>query len=114
MRVQMGLPPPGLHPPPGAAGPIAPAGSTGLGGNGGRSWKVAGEVICDVGVPLPAGAVTLGGSKALVPINTGAVYVKQVPKSKIGTMDVKDLRILPLRFDEQGQRRRSSAKQLLA
>ena len=110
LRVQMGLPPPGLHPPPGAAGPIAPQDPLVWVAMEADHGKVAGEVICDVGVPLPAGAVTLGGSKALVPINTGAVYVKQVPKSKIGTMDVKDLRILPLRFDEQGQRREEFSK----
>ena len=69
--------------------------------------KVTGEIIW---VALSAGSVTLGGAKALIPINTGALYVKQVQKSKVATMDIKDLRVLPLRFDEQGQRREEFSK----
>ena len=110
LRVQMGLPPPGLHPAPGAAGPVVPQDPMVWVAMEADHGKVAGEVICDVGVPLPAGAVTLGSSKALIPINAGALYVKQVQKSKVGTMVVKDLRVLPLRFDEQGQRREEFSK----
>ena len=105
LRVQLGLPPPGLPAAVPAAAPAADA--------EGKVWvamehdhgKVAGEIICDVGLPLPAGSVTLGPDKALIPVNAGALYVKQVTKSKIATMDVRDLRTLPLVFDEQGNRK---------
>ena len=109
-RVAQGLPPPGLHvaPPPqaGAAGPVAgdadPMVWVSLESDVGR---VAGEVVIAEGVPLPAGSVTLGNNKALIPEGGGALAVKQVSKSLVGTMGVKDLRTLPLVFDQQGNRR---------
>ena len=67
--------------------------------------RVAGEVVVNEGVPLPAGSVTLGNNKALIPEAGGALAVKQVPKSLVGTMGVRDLRTLPLVFDPQGNRR---------
>eukprot|EP00435_Cladocopium_sp_Y103_P029379 s1915_g7.t1 len=105
VRVQMGLPPPGAVPQPGPVGGGV-AGDTlvwvSMEYEHGRS---AGEIICDAGTPLPGGAVTLGGDKALIPIGNGALYVKQVPRDKISTMEVRDLRVLKMNFDEQGQRR---------
>lgn len=110
LRAQMGLPPPGLPPPP-------PVGAQGAAAVGAQSdplvWiavendhgKIAGEVLCAEGVPLPPGSVTLGGNKALIPFGSGALCVKQVAKSKVGTMETRDLRVLPLCFDEQQQRR---------
>ena len=105
VRVQMGLPPPGLAAPP---APVV--------GNPQDSplvWvamehehgKSAGEIVCDVGIPLPGGAVVLGGNKALIPVGNGALYIKQVPKDKISSMEVRDLRVLNMQFDEQGQRK---------
>lgn len=109
-RVQQGIPPPGLpvQPPP-QAGAAAP----GAGGDDPPLWvalesdlgRVAGEVVVNEGVPLPAGSVTLGNNKALIPEAGGALAVKQVPKSLVGTMGVRDLRTLPLFFDPQGNRR---------
>ena len=103
----MGLPPPGLHPPPVAAGLVVLQDPMVWVSMEADHGKVTGEIIW---VALSAGSVTLGGAKALIPINTGALYVKQVQKSKVATMDIKDLRVLPLRFDEQGQRREEFSK----
>ena len=85
-RVHHGLPPPGM--------PVAPQPQ---------------PVVVAEGVQLPAGSVTLGSNKALVPEAGGALAVKQVAKSLVGTMEVQDLRTLPLIFDQQGNRRQEFA-----
>lgn len=108
-RVQHGLPPPGLHaamPAAPAQVPVAPKVWVSLEAEFG---KQIGDVICDENVPLPAGSVTLGPSKALVPMGTGALAVKQVSKGDVNSMAVKDLRTLPLVFDQQGNRRQDFA-----
>ena len=112
LRVQLGIPPPGLVP---AAAPAPPAAAqqaadplvwVSLENDHGR---VIGEIIADDGVALPAGSQFLGATKALVPMGNGALAVKQVLKSEVGSMSVKDLRVLPLVFDQQGNRRQEFA-----
>ncbi|CAE7255770.1 hmgA [Symbiodinium natans] len=64
-----------------------------------------GSVVVPAGQGLPAGAVNLG-DRAIVDAGAGLlVALKQVPQSQVGTMETRDLRVLPLRFDGQGQRR---------
>ena len=67
--------------------------------------KSIGQIVCDVGQALPAGSVTLGNNKALVPMGSGAVAVKRIVKGKINSIEARDLRVLPFTFDEQGTRR---------
>ena len=69
-----------------------------------HGYKV-GDIICDVGGALPADSLTLGNNKALVPKNDGALCVKLVPKAKVNSIDVVNLRVLPMTFDEQKNRR---------
>ena len=105
IRVQMGIPPPGLAPAPAQAGPFQPAEPLVWVSMEEDHGRTIGEIICDVGTPLPAGAVVLGVSKALIPVGTGALYVKQVSKDKISSMEVRDVRVLKMQFDEEGQRK---------
>ena len=108
LRIQMGLPPPGLA----AAAGGAVAGQQQQQVEP-RVWvslenefgKVVGEVVIDEGGALPVGHVALGGSKALIPMGQGALAIKQVPKKDVDSMGVRDLRVLPLVFDQQGNRR---------
>lgn len=112
LRVQMGLPLPGLA----AAAPAVPN-VDGVAPDP-LVWvsvendhgKVRGEIICDTGHPLPEGSVTLGANKAIVPFAGGGLFVRQIAKSKISTMEVQDLRVLALDFDEQKSRRVDFAK----
>ena len=69
-----------------------------------------GQVVVAVGDALPAGHVTLGASRALIPIDGGeALALKKVKTSELGTFESKDLRILPIKFDPQGSRKRNFA-----
>ena len=71
-----------------------------------------GEVIVGVGLNLPPGHVTMGSDKALVPINGGAqgLAIKKIKQSDLSSFSAKDLRVLPMRFDPQGERRRDFAE----
>ena len=111
LRVQLGLPPPGM-PAAVPAGP-APAASddplvwVAMENDGG---KAIGEIVCGAHTPLPPGYVSLGGNKALVPTSTGTVYVKHVAQSKVKSTEILDLRVLTMEFDEQKNRRIDFAK----
>lgn len=110
LRVSLGLPPPGL---------VARAPGVGVGAAGSVEadtqlvWialendhgKNAGQIVCDVGQALPAGSVTLGINKALIPMGSGALAVKRIVKGKVNSIEARDLRVLPFQFDEQGTRR---------
>ena len=103
LRVGMGLPPPGLQvAPQGVVDPNTQLVWVSLENDHGKS---IGQVILDVGQALPAGSMTLGVNKALVPMGGGALAVKRVMKGKVQSIECKDLRVLPFTFDEQGTRR---------
>lgn len=110
LRISLGLPPPGLQPAPGMGGQAPAADPLVWIAMENEDGRYIGEVVCDVGIPLPPGHVTLGGTKALIPTASGSLFVKQVLKSKINTVEVQDLRVLPLDFDEQKNRRIDFAK----
>eukprot|EP00435_Cladocopium_sp_Y103_P029656 s2528_g7.t1 len=112
LRIQMGLPPPGLAAAAvgGAVGQqqqqVEPRAWVSLGNEFGKVvGEVVGEVVIDEGGALPVGHVTLGNTKALIPTGQGALAVKQVLKKEVDSMGVRDLRVLPLVFDQQGNRR---------
>lgn len=124
VRIQHGLPPPGLGNvgAPVHAGPPMPAAPGGAPAPAPMAvdpmvWvalerdhgRTTGEVVVSAGNPLPPNNVTLGTNKALVPMGGGALAVKQVSQSAVQTMAVKDLRSLPLVFDPQGNRRQGFA-----
>ena len=112
LRVHLGLPPPGLvvpPPVPAPGGPPPPAVN-----DDPEVWisleqdhgHVIGEVIIAAGLPLPPGHVSLGPNKALLPMGANqALAVKKVLQSQIMSMEAKDLRVMPLCFDPQGNRR---------
>ena len=108
LRVTLGLPPPGLQVPAQAA---APGGANAGDQSVWASFKndhgrVVGQLVVDVGQPLPAGALVLGDNKALIPIgNNGALAVKHIAKDRMNSMDARDLRVIPFSFDEQSTRR---------
>lgn len=68
----------------------------------------AGEVVIPKGNQLPPGHVTLGGGKALIPVpgSQSGLAIKKIKESEVGSFAAKDLRVLPLKFDPQGVRRR--------
>ena len=108
LRVRLGIPPPGLRDAaqvgPLPADPSSPDDMVWVALESDHGYKV-GDIVCDVGIALPADSLTLGNNKALVPKNDGALCVKLVPKAKVNTIDVVDLRVLPMTFDEQKNRR---------
>ena len=70
-----------------------------------------GQVVVAAGGALPAGHVTLGASRALVPLDGGgALALKKIKASELGTFESKDLRTLPIKFDPQGSRKRAFAE----
>ena len=80
VRASMGLP--GIRGGPGAVVPVAggPVAAAPVAAAGEEAWislenlstSSVGDVVIPKGVALPAGHVTLGGDKALVPINGGS------------------------------------------
>lgn len=67
-----------------------------------------GDIICVEPTPLPVGSQMIGG-KGLVPDllgNNEACAVKRVLQSEAASYQLDDLRILPVKFDSQGVRRR--------
>ena len=110
LRVGMGLPPAGAPVPaaPAAAPPVPVAEAAdplvwvALENRGGVR---EGTVVIPQGQGLPAGAVQLG-DRAIIDHGGGVqVAIKQVAHSQVGTMEARDLRVLPIRYDAQGQRR---------
>ena len=72
---------------------------------------VQGQIVVSAGGTLPVGHVTLGSNKALIPIDAAnALAIKKLRMSEIVSFDARDLRVLPIRFDAQGQRRRDFAE----
>lgn len=71
---------------------------------------IRGQVLSDALGNLPGGHVILGTNKALVPIPNGAVAAKKIKRSQLGTFEARDVRVLPIRFDPQGVRRRDFAE----
>lgn len=71
---------------------------------------VSGQVISDALGNLPGGHVILGNNKALVPIPNGAVAAKKIKRSQLSSFEARDVRVLPIRFDPQGVRRRDFAE----
>ena len=113
VRVGLGLPPipggqgagPGMAAP--AAAPAAPLVWVALENRGAIKQ---GSVVVAQGQPLPATAVHLG-DRAVVDIGGGVhVALQQVDPSRLDSMEVRDLRVLPLKFDAQGQRRAEFAE----
>ena len=109
LRVQFGLPPPGLGAVAAAAGltPEAAAAPLDL------VWVAVeddcgymrGDVVVDIGETMPQGSLTLGTNKALIQKDSGVICAKLIARSKIHTMEVQDLRVLPLTLDEQKSRK---------
>ena len=66
---------------------------------------VPGQVVVDVGGVMPAGHVLLG-DRALVPVNGKVVALKKIKRTEVQSLTAKDLRVLPIKFDQQGSRRR--------
>ncbi len=105
----------------GAVGGAAPAVAAALPavpvvGVGGSCWvaienaggRNRGDIICTDPAPLPVGHIMLG-DKALVPHVSGvgdACFVKKIPVADAPNYKLEDLRVLPVRFDAQGSRRR--------
>ena len=119
IRAAAGLPPVG---PGGAAPPVAPvaqavpappvaavAGAAGVEDtwiameDGGR-FKVGDTIVQDPN-PLPPGSLVLG-NRAIITSDGHSVVLRKVPASEVASYRLQDLRILPVAFDAQGQRRR--------
>lgn len=67
-----------------------------------------GDIVCVDPAPLAAGHVVLG-SKALIPDVAGVpdgCFVVKVPQGEVTRYKLDDLRVLPVKFDLQGVRRR--------
>ena len=70
-----------------------------------RVGAPSGAIVVQAGQALPAGAVQLG-DRAIVDVGNGQhLCLKQIDANLVGSMEAEDLRVLPLRFDPQGQRR---------
>ena len=114
-------PPPGLL---GAAPPVPPvaAAAAGVGAVGGPAqpgvmvWVVIedgggrkkGDVVCIEPQALPVGHLCLG-DRALIPnpnLPGQGCFVRRVPHADAANYQLDDLRVLPIRFDQQGTRRR--------
>ena len=67
---------------------------------------LAGQVVVQPGQPLPPGHVVLGTDKALLPNGSSAVAVKKIKLADLGGFAARDLRVLPVKFDSAGVRRR--------
>lgn len=117
IRAVAGLPPlgPGGHAAPGppvaavpAPPPVVPAA-----GNVEDTWIAAddcgrfkrGDIVVQDPNPLPPGCLVLG-NRALMTSDAITVVLKKVPASEVSMHRLQDLRILPVSFDAQGQRRR--------
>jgi len=98
-----------------AAAVVAPPGVPGVVGVA-DCWVAAedaggrrkGDIVCVDPAPLPAGYVSLG-NKALIPDVGGGsegCLVVRVPQVEAPRYKLDDLRVLPVRFDLQGIRRR--------
>ncbi|CAK0819030.1 unnamed protein product [Prorocentrum cordatum] len=95
---------------PGLAGGVPRAGAAAAPAPAGTVWLVAedhrglrrGERLPD---PLPAGSTT-HGDVALVPHGGVIVAARQVPVAEVDAFVVGDLRVLPVRFNQEGARRR--------
>ncbi|CAE7219985.1 ANK1 [Symbiodinium sp. CCMP2592] len=109
LRAGLGLP---AHPgAPAAAAPaapvqaVAPVNPTVWVALESRGGTRAGSVVVQAGQPLPAGVVQQG-DRAILDLGGGQqLCLKQIDAGLVGSMDAEDLRVLPLRFDPQGQRR---------
>ena len=64
-----------------------------------------GSVVVPQGQGLPAGAVHIGDRAIMDTGGGNHIAIKQVALSLVGSMEARDLRVLPIRFDAQGQRR---------
>ena len=64
-----------------------------------------GSVVVPQGQGLPAGAVHIGDRAIMDTGGGNHIAIKQVALSQVGSMEARDLRVLPIRFDAQGQRR---------
>lgn len=67
--------------------------------------KVQGQVVVAAGQGLPPGHVTVG-DRAIVPEGGGFISLKRVKFEEVSTLAVRDLRVLPIKFDAHGERRR--------
>ena len=78
----------------------------------GESWVFAesfGRTVKGDGVPSLVGAVGLG-DRGVVPVAAGgAALIRRIPEATIDEFRSDDLRVLPVAFDNQGERRRTFA-----
>lgn len=100
----------------GGHGPAAAPAAAVAGVGGSHSWIVVeasggrarGEVVCVEPTALPPGHFQLG-DVALVPglpgVSDGSL-VRRVPTNEVANYKLSDLRVLPIQFDPQGNRRR--------
>lgn len=105
-----------LLPAVGGHGPAAAPAAAVAGVGGSHSWIVVeasggrarGEVVCVEPTALPPGHFQLG-DVALVPglpgVSDGSL-VRRVPTNEVANYKLSDLRVLPIQFDPQGNRRR--------
>lgn len=117
IRALAGLPPARPGPPglaaPAAAAPVAPAIAGGAPGvvedtwvamEDGGNYKM-GDIVVKDPTPLPAGSLSLG-NRALVTSGNSTVVLKKIPAGEVAANRLQDIRVLPVAFDAQGQRRR--------
>eukprot|EP00439_Symbiodinium_sp_Y106_P030600 s4760_g3.t1 len=110
LRLRLGLNAPGVAPaaaPSAAAAVPAPAPAQALVWVALESRGVVtqGSVIFSAGQALPPGSVHIGDRAIVNGADGNPICLKQIEESKLSSMDGRDLRVLPLRFDIQGQRR---------
>lgn len=115
IRALAGLPPANAGPaavPPAQAMPAVPAPAPG-GGAVADTWIAMedvgqykrGDIVIQDPNPLPAGSMSLG-NRALITVAGSILVLMKVPAGDVPMHRLQDIRILPVCFDAQGQRRR--------
>ena len=112
LRVSLGLPAQaGPAAPPGVpAGAVAPPSTTVWVASETRGNIREGTVVVGQGQPLPAGAIHLGDRGVMLGGDGKHLSIKQIEQSQVQSMEARDLRVLDINFDVQGQRRREFAE----
>ena len=110
-RALLGLPPAGGPHPPGRPAPAAVSSDPDVWVSlESEKGYLQGQVVVQAGGALPVGHVSLGDSRALIPVAGGAIAIKKIKTSELRSLAAKDLRVLSIKFDNQGMRSRSFAE----